>query len=238
MGPVTWAYIALHNMTISRNSRPSYFPANVTGLWGKWNGPAVMKTPYRLALFHISHSASCWPRWGGLGSPPVSTLTPVPGLRFPICSTERNRLLDLQSSPNLDLAGIQRIYRASHGWSPFYDKNHGPKRGSSNQEGDASESELDSGPQSCWEHLKVMTDVPCSINMCPFFPCTPTESTLALTLDSTVVRGHFDSLKKSLAVPSSIKIYNGNNRKIALPPLCCYSTVSLGQSCCVSLNVK
>ena len=44
---------------------------------------------------------------GRLSSPPVSTLTPVPGLSLPICSIERSRLLGFQSSPNLDLAGIQ-----------------------------------------------------------------------------------------------------------------------------------
>lgn len=62
---MTWVYISLHNMTISRNSRSSYFPANVTGLWDKWNGTAVMKTPYRLALFHISHSAVLLTTVGG-----------------------------------------------------------------------------------------------------------------------------------------------------------------------------
>ena len=33
--PMTWVYIYLHSMTFSRNSRSSYFPADITGLWAK-----------------------------------------------------------------------------------------------------------------------------------------------------------------------------------------------------------
>ena len=64
-GSSDMVYISLHNMTFSRNSRSSYFPANVTGLWGKWNGTAVMKKPYRLVLFHISHSSVLLTMVGG-----------------------------------------------------------------------------------------------------------------------------------------------------------------------------
>lgn len=49
--------------------------------------------------------------------------------------------------------------------------------------------------------------------------------------------GHFCSLEKSLAAPSSIKTCGGNNGEIALPCLCQYATISLVWSCSVSLNV-
>lgn len=70
----------------------------------------------------------------------------------------------------------------------------------------------------------------------PSYPCLPAK--LAPVPDSTVEWGHFGSLEKSLTDPPSIKTYGRNNRKITLPPLCCYTTISLGQSCCVSLNAK
>lgn len=91
----------------------------------KWPSYA-MENSYRLVLFHISHRLLLTTVGAWVLLPVSLPLTPVPGLSFPICSTER-RLWDLQNSPNLDLAGTKLIYRASHGWSPFYDKTTAPR---------------------------------------------------------------------------------------------------------------
>lgn len=42
-------------------------------------------------------------------------------------------------------------------------------------------------------------------------------SPITLALDLTEAWGHFCSLEKSLATPSSIKTYDGNKRKITFP---------------------
>lgn len=181
-------------------------------------GPYELWPCYRFYYFTFPF---CWVfslTWVNFGGLVLLLLCPFPGLCFPhLFSGEKYRLLDLQSPCNLDIADFQVSIQGSAPLALHSRMKPVPRQGVPMGEGRVWV-RAQFGPQS-GEHLQVMMDIPCSVNMSPLPSPAGQLSHIGPGPGFPWCAGSFvrHACRNIPAASSSIKTYGGNKRKITLP---------------------